>query len=60
MVRNSLSLSYNMPQLRRIYCIILPPTMASERLNLPPVPSAAHIITNTDVCCADVGGEGDG
>jgi hypothetical protein len=33
------------------------PTMASERLNLPPVPSAARIITNTDVCCADVGGE---
>ena len=43
MARNSLSLSY-MSQLRRIYCIILPPTMASKRLNLPPVPSVACII----------------
>ena len=33
-----------MSQLQSIYCIILPPTMASERLNLPPVPSVARII----------------
>ena len=31
--------------------------MASERLKLPPVPSAARIIMNTDVCFVYVGRE---
>ena len=44
MARNSSSSPPHMSQLWSIYCIILPPTMASERLNLPPVPSVARII----------------
>ena len=43
MARISSSSPPHMSQLRSIYHIILPPTMASERLNLPPVPSVARI-----------------
>ncbi len=42
-MRNFSSSPPHMSQLRSIYRIILPPTMASERLNLPPVPSVARI-----------------
>ena len=43
MARISSSSPPHMSQLRSIYHIILPPTMASKRLNLPPVPSVARI-----------------
>ena len=44
MARISSSSPPHMSQLRSIYCIILLPTMASERFNLTPVPSVARII----------------